>query len=445
VLYAGGVNMLQLTEGATDYIRCGAPQFRMNGNQLRFDSDADSYLYASADDVVDFVLATASGELGITINGGEDFTFTANAFTCASGSNIDLNGNSLLIDADGDTYLHDSADGHIQLVIESNAQYTFDATELILSDTGGTDKLWIRTHGDVANTAADILAAADLGLAAKDNAWIFIDSDGSGAGAHFNVASNQEIVTGATPILRLTEEGAMGLMTTSTANMTIGIKIDQSTNDDYIMAFKSATDVAHGMTDYAETATYGAFHKAAATGGGLQIRGLRDSRGSAWKALSLVGFLGEAADTTKTTNGHGVVAVNSAVKSGTGITDVGADGNLFSVENNGTTRFIFDAEGSAHADIEFTTFDEYDDVALLTGLEQSMLAWQGGDPIRSEFESALRENRERLEALGLAHFDDNNPGHAMLNTTKLLMLLTGAVRQLGARMMDAEKMLQAGY
>jgi len=62
----------------------------LDGNDLILDADGDSYLHASADDVVDFVLATATGELGITINGAEDFTFTANSFNVLAGSYITM-------------------------------------------------------------------------------------------------------------------------------------------------------------------------------------------------------------------------------------------------------------------------------------------------------------------------------------------------------------------
>ena len=189
--------------------------------------------------------------------------------------------------------------------------------------------------------------------------------------------------------------------------------------------------MGHGITDHAENDTFGQFHKNNASYGGLRVRGLRDdsSASAEWGALNLVGYLGEAADTTKTTSGHGVVQINSAVKSGTGVTSVGADGNLLTVENNGTTRFIFDAEGSAHGDVEWTTFDEHDDLALLDGLEAS-------------FGAFADDHRRELEALRIAQFDDT-PGHAMVNWTRLSMLLVGALRQTGARVARAERALLA--
>lgn len=72
----------------TDEIRIEDANFDLNGNDLLLDSDGDSYIHASADDVIDLVLAGAGGEFGITINGAEDFTFTANTFTGAAGSSM---------------------------------------------------------------------------------------------------------------------------------------------------------------------------------------------------------------------------------------------------------------------------------------------------------------------------------------------------------------------
>lgn len=60
----------------------------LNGLDLILDADADSYLHAAGDDHAEFVLATASGQLDVNINGADDFTFTANAFNVAVGSGI---------------------------------------------------------------------------------------------------------------------------------------------------------------------------------------------------------------------------------------------------------------------------------------------------------------------------------------------------------------------
>jgi hypothetical protein len=71
----------------------------------------------------------------------------------------------------------------------------------------------------------------------------------------------------------------------------------------------------------------------------------------------LGGVLGEAADTTKTTGAVGIVALDAYVKNGTGTTSPGADANLVVIREAGSlARFIFDVEGTFHADVASTTF-----------------------------------------------------------------------------------------
>lgn len=228
---------------------------------------------------------------------------------------------------------------------------------------------------------------------------------------------------------------------TTNANTTLGLTINQGAADDEILALKSS-DVAHGMTDVTETDTYGTLTKSQGTSGGLTITGFKDGDGVAGHALGLNGRLGMAADTAKTTSAYGVVVLTARIKSGTGVADVGSNGNLVTIRNSATTRFIFDAEGSAHADVEWTTFDDYDDVALLTDLERAMLAQR--DPVKAGFVDFLQYNHDALEAAGIVHFDRDNPGHAMVNTTKLSMALVGAIRQTNARMDALEARMLTG-
>lgn len=230
----------------------------------------------------------------------------------------------------------------------------------------------------------------------------------------------------------------VGGVITGNSKMTKGVTLYQGSADDEILAMKSS-DVAHGMTTWAETNTYAAFSKFDGASGGLLVRGYKDSDGDDGYALYLQGLLGEDADTTKSTSARGVVALGAVVKDGTDVKAVGSDGNLVVIRTYGQTRFIFDTEGAAHADVEWTTYDDYDDVALLTDLEHAMLAEQ--DPLKASFVDVLQYNHRQLEDAGLVHFDRDNPGHAMLNTTRLSMLLVGALRQIGGRLTTLEDQL----
>ena len=80
------------------------------------------------------------------------------------------------------------------------------------------------------------------------------------------------------------------------------ITVDQGAADTKILQVKSS-DVAHGMTDIAETDTYGYFEKAGANDGGLTIVGLRDTGTQGLIAAGIA----PTDNTTKTTAGTGYV------------------------------------------------------------------------------------------------------------------------------------------
>jgi hypothetical protein len=171
---------LTFNDAAPDSIVLDDAVFDLNGNDLILDADGDSYLHAPADDVVDLVLAGASGEFGITINGAEDFTFTANSFNVLSGSTIytntitettggsgvtvegvllkdttiDVNGtaDAIILDADGNTTISAPTDNQIDIEIAGADDFTFTSNSFnVLSgsqiDLDGND-LILDADGD---------------------------------------------------------------------------------------------------------------------------------------------------------------------------------------------------------------------------------------------------------------------------------------------------------
>jgi hypothetical protein len=215
------------------------------------------------------------------------------------------------------------------------------------------------------------------------------------------------------------------------ANMTAGITILQGPADDEALAFKSS-DVAHGMTGQCETDTYLLFEKHSATSGGGAIEGYSED---------IVGFrvLGAAtnADTTKSAAASAALLLYAGKKSGTGFTTLGTNENLVAISNSGSVRFIFDADGEGYqaGGTAWIDMDEHDDVGLLQTVRDMMLATR--DPLRREMAEFIRDNRERLEALKLVVF--NEGADPFINMSRLTMLLTGAVRQVAARMAARER------
>lgn len=285
---------------------------------------------------------------------------------------------------------------------------------------------------------------SDLG-GATINAALWLNSSGSVDYAGAN--SLNFFVLGAYPVgfvtnntLRCMIDGSnpkFYVGDTSDANVTAGLVLNQGANDDFIASFKSS-DVAHGVTNSAETDTYGAISKFSATGGGIRLSGFGEDG-----SITGVGFtaVGDTT-TTKSTSGQGIVSfdcyMNDASATAAAVT---ANSNLLVVRSNTTTRFILDADGDSHQDVgtAWTNFDFLDDIATLNAVAYHVA--RDDDPIKDKFRDWTLTKRERLEELGLASFDKD--GRPFMNMSKLAMLNTGAIRQLGEALQSRDEKIEA--
>ena len=230
--------------------------------------------------------------------------------------------------------------------------------------------------------------------------------------------------------MRITEAPILFLNETGNASMTIGVTLNQNGNDDEIVALKSS-DVAHGATALTETDTFGSASKAQATSGGLKIAGYKDADGNANRALQLCGYLAEAAAADKTTSGRAVVEVHSYRTSGTGLTDINADGNLFAIRTqrggSEVTVFIVDEDGDLYYDGSTSSYDEEDDMLMLRDLGRLMA---GAD---DEIERYDRKSLEARGVIGTGKAVDET-GRFMLSHKNVTSLLCGAFLQLRERL-----------
>jgi len=227
---------------------------------------------------------------------------------------------------------------------------------------------------------------------------------------------------------------------TKNANMTTGLTINQGAADNEIFALKSS-DVGHGMTAFTETDNFGYFHKDEADGG-LAIKGLKDASGSNYHAVYIRGIQGEAASTTKSDSGRGVVAIDAQVKDGTGAAAVGSNGNLLSVSNSDTVRFIVDAEGDLHgpnATISTTGMDDKDDVALVRSLDHLNDEHGMKGIIREKWDNYVRYNEQDL--LNAEILGDTIENKGFINITGMQRLHSGAIWQLFEDMMSVAEAL----
>ena len=211
-----------------------------------------------------------------------------------------------------------------------------------------------------------------------------------------------------------------------------GITLDQNAIDTPIMTFKSS-DIAHGMTDNFETDTYCKIGKETDVYGGVDITGISESE----VGFRARGFI-TTATTAKNTSSKSGVELRTMLKSGSGLVNMSSDGNLVSIYNNATARFIFDAEGSFHADVESTTFDKYDDAQLVRAFDLS----HGKGTIDSKFDKFIAYNHEKLAELKLVgREEDGTPNH-FVNVTGMQRLHNGAIWQ---QYEKHERLLEAVY
>lgn len=229
-------------------------------------------------------------------------------------------------------------------------------------------------------------------------------------------------------VLRMSTAGLVCINDTSNANMTLGLTINQGANDNEILTFKSS-DVAHGTTGVAETDTYGYFSKSDIGGGGLNIVAVN---GTNDYALLLQGVAANGS-TTKSSSAFGAVMVYAMKKNGTAPGSLGANENMFCVRDNvgSATRFILDNDGDSHQDVgtAWTNFDHLDDIATLDALSYNVA--RADDPIKRKFGEWMIDKRPELTRHKIVTFNDD--GHHFVNMSKLTMLHTGAIRQLGEK------------
>jgi hypothetical protein len=331
---------------------------------------------------------------------------------CAANSNVVIMQNATTVTWIGD------AEGQVrQLVTSTDAAPSLDLTQ--------------SSSGDVATRYA--VPADNISYTNG------IDNSVTGNPLVWSTAASDTAVLGTSDLMQLTSGGKLTVSDPGTAMaastfMTSGIKVSQGAADNEAMCWASS-DVAHGMTSAIDTDTYGRIQKVSATAGGLNIEGYTEDTQGVYISACVTNN-----NTTKTTSGIGGITLDCYKKSGTTVGANDADSNLVVIKAAGTTRFIFDNEGSAHADVEWITFDNEEDLKLIGAVEATLA--KEGDPIKAEYATAVNEKAQILLDRGLIT-KDAATGKTFLNTTRFSMLQAGAHRQAGKRIAELEATVAA--
>ena len=202
--------------------------------------------------------------------------------------------------------------------------------------------------------------------------------------------------------------------------MTTGLTLNQGAADNEILAFASS-DVAHGITDYAETDTYARFQKYIAASGGLDIQGFTEDTLS----IQIRGYYTNANE-SKDATALAPLTLEAQIKNGTTAAPAGANDNILRIRKGGanSTVFVFDADGDMfYAGAAPAGFQDHDDVKLIAELE---------DVCTGKIKKANRKDTEAVQ-LGIV-----NEG-GFVSTKKKDMLLYGVIRQMNKKIETLEQ------
>jgi hypothetical protein len=221
---------------------------------------------------------------------------------------------------------------------------------------------------------------------------------------------------------------------TSNAKMTTGLTINQGAADNEIVALKSS-DVDHGITDSAETDTYGAFSKVSGAVGGLTINGFTEGTGGLY-----LGAFVTTENATKNAGADAAITLNVALKSGTGGVQPSANTNLVVVSDNAGARFIIDRDGDTFQDGTAGTYSEFDDAMLALAMEHHMNPKQ---QLAELFRKYCQYNQRSLIDAGLLGEDGPNGKRGFVNMSGMTRLAIGAAWQNGLAIRQLTRALLA--
>ena len=235
------------------------------------------------------------------------------------------------------------------------------------------------------------------------------------------------------------------------------LTIQQGTNDYFGISLKSSSDVDHGMTNLAETDTYGSISKVASDHGGFMAVGYtQEGIGLQFVADVTTQLSGQS------TSSSGAIDIIAQLKSGVSATTLDADINLATIKNGSTTRFIFNSNGTGYADDSFSTFSDErlkkDIKEIPYGLDEinklqpKIFTKHSGD-FDNDGNVILEDNGKRkigfiaqeikkvIPEMITNPNEDLTKGFYALDDGKLTSVLVRAVQELSAKVTELEKKL----
>jgi hypothetical protein len=241
-------------------------------------------------------------------------------------------------------------------------------------------------------------------------------------------------------LLRVGSGGTVNINdTTTNANMTVGLTINQGDNINEALALKGAVSgFAHIMTDLAETDTYGTFGVTGDGGsGGLTIRSYSEGNKS-FDIVSRQNNGGQVA--TDTTSSKAGVTVIAQVSTSNTVTVMPATGNIFAVTDGTNCRLIVKGNGTLHAtnitgdQLDGVALDNEDDVGLLRIFERNLHNDVGVS--MTKWDDQIKANEDDLKRVGVLSSESH-----FYNMQRMNSLLGGGIWQIHCRQQDLKEVV----
>ena len=217
--------------------------------------------------------------------------------------------------------------------------------------------------------------------------------------------------------------------------------------DDTVIFTCNSSDINTNLTSNAsatvDTDDYFAISKVSATLGGSMLLGIAEADGATDKVFDIVSYGGTPSN-GKTTNINGLINVRAYETNTSGaLLEAATASNIFCIQayidlgggSLGTrTRMMVDSDGDIYSVTSAQTFDDHDDVGLISAYDMTTAPDQ---VIRTDYEDFAKYNEDDLIKAGV--LGDKVSEGGMTNVTQLQRLHNGAIRQLG-RMLTETRM-----
>jgi hypothetical protein len=226
--------------------------------------------------------------------------------------------------------------------------------------------------------------------------------------------------------MRLTNDGMLLVGDTANTGMTVGLTINQGSNDDEIISLKSS-DISHGYTSQGETDTFFSIKKSSPSAGGVRFTCFAED--AAVDTSFQVTAYGGTSTTDKTSTGVGLIDLYAAEHNGSNaISDVTADGVVLSVRGriggSNTALFLVDEDGDYfYNGADGGAFDIYEDAHLVRAFANAT----SKETVRTAHDDWVQYNEQTLVDIGVLGAPVSEGG--LINGAQLQRVHTGAIWQ----------------